>query len=93
MPTTIKIAPDLNEIKVRGTKVTTDFNGLHIEYNMIGTVDRKSHVYLKSQLQQAIALSSRPHHLVNLMESIKTTDGRPLGKVKVTHIETGIVLS
>lgn len=93
MPTTIKIAPDLNQIKARGTKVSTTFNGLRIEYNMIGTLNRDGYLHIRKSLQQAIALSSRPHHLVNLMESIKTTDGRTLGKLKVTHIETGIVLS
>ena len=57
----IQIAPDMNEIKVRGNKVHTDFAG-GITYQAEGLQNYKAK-YVKECFQTAIALSSKRHQL------------------------------
>lgn len=89
---TIKIAPDMDEVRVNGKTVSTEFNGMLIEYNMIDELEESCHEYIKKQLQCAIGLVSKTWQLRELMESIRTTDGRQLGTLKVKDGQTGIVV-
>lgn len=84
---TIKIAPSANEITIKGNKMTTEFNGLRITYTMVGSINKTYHKWLKDQLSMAIALSSRDWQLRNLMEGLRTSDGRQLGTLEVTKLE------
>jgi len=59
----IQIAPDEDDIKVEGRKVTVTFNGLDIEVNMHMPYGPESTV--KACVRMAIAFSSRSHHIYN----------------------------
>lgn len=74
---TIKIAPDLSEITLNKNIVSTDFNGLHIEYIMPAK-EYLSHNpgEVKKALQTAIALSSKTWQIMDAMNGYFKWNGR-----------------
>lgn len=62
---TIKIAPDLHDIRFQKWTLSTVFNGLLIKYKVKHT--RMTPYQAKNALQMAIALSSRTHQISNIL--------------------------
>lgn len=65
--TTIKIAPDMDEIIVDGNNVRTEFNGMDIRFSLHENIYKDG--YLKQCLQQGIALVSKTYQLKELLKN------------------------
>lgn len=86
MPKSITLSPALSEVKIKKNVVSTDFNGMHIEYTM--PEDRyleKNPIEVRKALRDAIALSSKLYHPEELLNDFFKWDGT----LKVTNAETG----
>ena len=62
MATTVKIAPDLDEIKREGNEFCCDFNGMAIRWRIeddCSDMDAETEQLLKEWLQTAIGMSDR----------------------------------
>lgn len=77
---TIKIAPDMDEVRITETSLTTDWNG-GVSYE-VSKADMSylrqmfTEYALKSALRQAIALSSKPWQAERLLNDYFRVEGR-----------------
>ena len=88
---TIKIAPSMDEVKLDGRTLSTEFNGLLIEYTYPDCVPlsfcEEHELTLRGYLRDAIALSSKPWQLEYLMNGSVKIDGKEVqGTFKETRI-------
>lgn len=85
----IKLAPNLEEIKVENNCVSTTFNGLNIEYTMpLDQYLTKNPTEVKKALQTGIALSSKLWTLEEVLNNYFKWNGLLL----VTSAENGNIL-
>lgn len=92
--TTIKIAPNLEEIHLSGNTFTTEFNGMRIQYTLRNDTaisleeegDTKTIDAIKRRFQNSIAMASKTWQLQSFMDSFVTVHGKSAGTINVTTL-------
>lgn len=71
MAKSIKIAPNVNEVRVKGRVFSVDFNGMHIELRLNNDVefDKDDVAQIRAGICQSIALSSYSYQVKVLLEN------------------------
>ena len=83
---TIKIAPSIDEVNYdkETNALITEFNGLKISYRLLWDFSAEQVEQLKGALCEGIALSSRPHQLINLMNNVyRGEGGEQIGELSI----------
>lgn len=81
---TIKIAPDLDEITVSGNVVSTEFNGMKLEYVMaVPEIAEEDIEPIKECMQAAIGIASKAWQIAWGLGQCIQVDGKPIGRLYV----------